>query len=236
MTMPTYIGQINTTCSSNITRAWPGGTQLGDLAVFIGQGNATTKNNTAAPNEAGWTEITPLNNQTSGTTTYEDKGIRVWWRLIASLSNTPITNNGGGNVWASICVMRGFTTAPSAMVCSAVDVSSTAINFPNLNVGTNSLIINYHASARNDAAAQFSTFANANLANVITRIATGGTTGQQTGIVTGESALGGMIGVGTAVLANANKQINLVMAFGDPPLSGVANRLIARRRRIRGRY
>ena len=220
MAIPTYIGQIASFHSSNVSRAVPAGTQVGDLAILIGQSDigAVDLDTTSGPNEAGWTEITSLlvpDRKTNGNVQYVDVGIKMWWRVLASTSNIPFL--AAGNCMTIVTVLRGFTAAPTAVACVAQNNSQTGISFPDLISGANSLILHIHKSGRNTVTAQFSTFANAGLANVTQRLSVGNAAGYQVGIVTGEKSAEGAIGVGTAVLANANKQLNIVMAFGDAP-------------------
>lgn len=233
MAMPTYVGFINTTVTNSITRAYPAGHAADDIAFFIGQSQSdqATTNNTALPNDAGWTEVTLTNNKTTGSTLFVDAGIRLWWKKLTSSSmpNLALTNAGVGNCWATVIVVRGLPTSGdpyNQIVCNFLDTQSTSVTFPTLTTtNPDCFIINYHNSSFNSNTAQFGSFVNASQANVTSRLQTGSVIGHQVGVFTGEKATAGSISAGTAVLTNANKQVNLIIAAGVPGAAPVTEKI-----------
>jgi hypothetical protein len=238
MAMPTYVGHINSQISSSTTRAYPGGHALDDVAFFFGHGQNGSCY--CAPTDlTPWTEITGLALNTDGTDSAVDRIVKVWWMRLpgSGLANLGVTRVGTGNAYVTMPIIRGLPTTGlpySKYASSVVNSASTAISFPTLTTNTvDNFIINFHCNSISNGTAQFGSFANANLANVSTRLAVGTVQYNQVGLATGEKAVAGSIGVGTAVLANAAKQINIVIAAGVPGSDSTYpyRAIISRRRR-----
>lgn len=225
MAFPTISGNVSLTAGTGtLLKSWPGGHAADDVAFLLVQ----TSNEAATLSiPAGFVQL----GTHQGTGTAAAAGsvrLTIFACRATSGAMADVTvADAGDHVMASILSIRGIPrTLPLAdlVTIGATAATSTSVSAPGGTTATDdSLILVCVAHAVDLNTAQFSAFANADLAAVTEQQDTASNvgTGGGIGVATGERHLAGVFGATTATLANTSAQalITIILPSMDAPTS-----------------
>ncbi len=218
MTLPTHVANgASSGSTSSITPALPAGIAVDDiLFLFI----ESRSNQFPSMSDAGggtWNALDTQNVGGTGATT-----LTIYWSRYNGTQTAPTIADSGDHTFAFIAAFRGCSTSdpPYEGDTGTTDATSnTSVSIPgSTTTGVDRLVVGAASRDQDDAAALYSSWANADLAN-IDEIFNAGTTqgnGGGLGVITGEKASAGSYGSTSASLATPSS--DAVITFALIPL------------------
>lgn len=201
-----------------ITPGVPAGVQYGDLLVMF----VNTENENATT-PAGWTEF-PDSPQGIGTAANAAATrLEVYWKRAADTEPaTYSVGDAGDHTYAQIVAFRGVldTGNPYDVTSGGTEAADTSLSATgDTTTVANCLILIACAHEIDSAGAQFSGWANSDLANILERIDEGTTAadGGGVGMATGEKAAAGSYGATTATVAASTQKAFITIALKPQP-------------------
>lgn len=204
--------------AADVSPAWPGHV-AGDMGLLFVE--STGGQSAALSTPAGFAEL-PNSPSATGATTSGTRLTVYWCRATSSAMPAPTVSDPGNHAYAVIVVLPGVvdTGDPWDVTAAAQKASaSTSASAPSVTTNVaNAIIVNAIARDNDSAAAAFSNWANANLAD-LAEIFDAGTTlgnGGGLGIAIGTKATAGATGATTATVTSS---INASMTIALKPAS-----------------
>ena len=213
---------------STISPAWPAHL-AGDIALlFVETSNQATA--TTLSDAQGFVEVTDSPQGAGGGagTSGECRLAVFWCRATSNAMSAPTVVDVGNHQYGVIVTFRGCIASGDPWDVTAGDiddVGSTSVSIPgDTTTVADCLIVAACARGIDDAAAKFTDWANADLANVAEIFDEGTALGHGggLGIATGEKAAAGAFGATTATLANSSMQGRIMIALKPPTPGGGA--------------
>lgn len=205
--------------TSSITRTWPTGYVIGDVAILF----CCRQQATGFATPSGWTLIVDTGITTSGTT-----GLQLWWRRAATLSedtNFPATVAGSGDKLVRMTTFRNCVSSGDPIhgpVGSLKSPATTALSIAGITTTVDDLLMCYYMTQEFDATTDpfISNYAvtNANLTQLRVQNAQMGVqgSGMGTGCITGVLKAQGASGTLTGTLVQSTNWAACVLGIvGD---------------------
>lgn len=222
MAIPTFVaaGAI-ASGTGNVTPGLPAGWQANDIHLLL----VETQGGEVVTAPSGWTATASSPQESSGGGV-ESTRLSVFWRRAVGGDTDPTVTDPGNHAVAVILGVRGCPTTGDPWNVSSgggEDVTDASLTVPGATTTVADCLVVMMASRGSDlAGADFSAWANADLATVTERFDDGSIAGAGGGIgaATGEKAAAGAYGNTTATLGTAARKAYITLAL--KPVAGGA--------------
>lgn len=216
--VPQALGTVVETTGASLSVPWPAH-QAGDIGLLFME---TDSNIMTLDTLAGFREAMPVA-RLSNRTSVSYGAFAIWWsRADSGSMPNPVIRNNQGHIRARIATIRGASPSGNPITFSKEgwqDSDITGVAFPaGVTADADSLVLMAVATNRDIASsAQVGSWANSDLTNVTEWFDSWGTVagGSGFGAATGEKAVAGAFGAGSAVLAGAHRHLTGVLVISS---------------------